>query len=172
MEEKSEALALCLFELQNCLLSLDAVSEAINNCIIVPTDMWRTWYWNQKCRSFVNLSWENKWAISRSGMFIYMSALIFNLSFNLIWRIGFFFRSLVKNDFFLCHERAWNFLSIVMYFKTWNFRHWWSRQYARWSFMYPSYVMAHQREIYSYTWELQIVKSDGLRFGPAFVTSK
>ena len=39
LEEKSEALALCLFELQNCLLSLDAVSEAINNCIIVPTDM-------------------------------------------------------------------------------------------------------------------------------------
>ena len=39
LEEKSEALALCLFELQNCQLSLDAVSEAINNCIIVPTDM-------------------------------------------------------------------------------------------------------------------------------------
>ena len=38
LEEKSEALALCLFELQNCLLSLDAVSEAINNCIIVHTD--------------------------------------------------------------------------------------------------------------------------------------
>ena len=39
LEGKSEALALCLFELQNCLLSLDAVSEAINNFIIVPTDM-------------------------------------------------------------------------------------------------------------------------------------
>ena len=38
LEEKSEALALCLFEFQNCLLSLDAVSEAINNCIIVHTD--------------------------------------------------------------------------------------------------------------------------------------
>ena len=38
LEEKSEALALCLFELQNCLLSLDAVSETINKCIIVHTD--------------------------------------------------------------------------------------------------------------------------------------
>ena len=38
LEEKSEAVALCLFELQNCLLSLDVVSEAINNCIIVHTD--------------------------------------------------------------------------------------------------------------------------------------
>ena len=121
MEEKSEALALCLFELQNSLLNLDAVSETINNCITVLTDKWRTWYRNQKCHSFVNLSWEVKWATSRSSVFIYMSALIFNLLFNLIWRIGFFFRSSVKNDFFLCHERAWNFLSIIMYFKTWNF---------------------------------------------------
>ena len=38
LEEKSEALALCLFELQNCLLSLDAVSETINNCVTVRTD--------------------------------------------------------------------------------------------------------------------------------------
>ena len=38
LEEKSEALALCPFELQNCLLSLDVVSKAINNCIIVHTD--------------------------------------------------------------------------------------------------------------------------------------
>ena len=36
--EKSEALALCLFELQNCLLSLDAVSEVINKCLTVHTD--------------------------------------------------------------------------------------------------------------------------------------
>ena len=42
LEEKSEALALCLFELQNCLLSLDAVSEAINNCTTVRTDKGRT----------------------------------------------------------------------------------------------------------------------------------
>ena len=35
-EENSEALALCLFE--NLLLSLDAVREAINNCVIVHTD--------------------------------------------------------------------------------------------------------------------------------------
>ena len=90
MEEKSETLALCLFELQNCLLSLHAISEVINNCRIVHTDKWRTWYWNQKYRSFVNPSWEDKYATSRSGMFIYMSALIFNLSFNLIWRIAFF----------------------------------------------------------------------------------
>ena len=34
-------------------------------------------------------------------MFIYMPALIFNLAFNLILRIGFFFRLSVKNDFFL-----------------------------------------------------------------------
>ena len=40
--EKSEALALCLFELQNCLLSLDAVSEVINKCIIVHTDKLHT----------------------------------------------------------------------------------------------------------------------------------
>ena len=64
----------------------------------------------------------------RSGMFIYMSALLFNLSFNLIGRIGFFFRSSVKNDFLHCQERAWNFLSIIMYFKRWNFWHWWSKQ--------------------------------------------
>ena len=38
LEEKSEALALCLFELQNSLLSLDAVSETINNRITVRTD--------------------------------------------------------------------------------------------------------------------------------------
>ena len=122
---------------------VDAISEVINNCRIGHTDKWRTWYWNQKYRSFVNPSWEDKYATSRSGMFIYMSALIFNLSFNLIWRIGFFFRSSVKNDFFLCHEKVWNFLSIIMYLKTWNFRHWWSKQYAGWSFMYPLYVMDH-----------------------------
>ena len=50
-EENSEALALCLFE--NLLLSLDAVREAINNCVIVHTDEWRKWYWNQKCCSFI-----------------------------------------------------------------------------------------------------------------------
>ena len=38
LEEKSKTLALCLFELQNCLLSLGAVSETINKCIIVHTD--------------------------------------------------------------------------------------------------------------------------------------
>ena len=37
MEEKSETLALCLFELQNCLLSLDAISEVINNCRILSS---------------------------------------------------------------------------------------------------------------------------------------
>ena len=118
--------SLCLFELQNSFLSLDAVSETITNCVTVRTDKWHTWYWNQKCRSFVNPSWKDKQATSRSGMFIDMSVLIFNLSFNLIRRRGFFFRSSVKNDFFFCHERAWNFLSIIMYFKTWDFRHWWS----------------------------------------------
>ena len=38
LEEKSEAVVLCLFELQNSLLSLDAVGETINNCITVRTD--------------------------------------------------------------------------------------------------------------------------------------
>ena len=38
--------------------------------------------------------------------------------------------------------------------------------------MYPLYVTAHKREIYSYMEELQIAKSDSLRFGPAFVTNK
>ena len=125
-EEISDALALCHFEFQNSFLSLDAVSETISNCVTVRTDKWRTRYWNQKCRSFVNPSWKDKQATSRSGMFIDMSVLIFNLSFNLIRRRGFFFRLSVKNDFFFCHERAWNFLSIIMYFKTWDFRHWWS----------------------------------------------
>ena len=38
LEEKSEDLALCLFEPLNCLLNLDAVSETINKCIIDHTD--------------------------------------------------------------------------------------------------------------------------------------
>ena len=36
LEEKS--VALCLFDLQKCLLSLDVASETINNCITVRTD--------------------------------------------------------------------------------------------------------------------------------------
>ena len=76
----------------------------------------------------------------------------------------FFFGCRLKMVFSLCHEEAWNVLSFIMYFKTWNFRHWWSKQYPGWSFMYPLYVMAHYQEIYSYVGELKIVKSDGLRF--------
>ena len=42
-------------------------------------------------------------------MFINMSALIFTLSFNLIWRIGSFFRSSVTNSFFPLSRRSLKF---------------------------------------------------------------
>ena len=95
-------------------------------------------------------------------MFIYMSALISNLLFSLIWRIWIiFFGPRLEMDFFFCHGGVWNFVSFIMYFKTWNVRHWWSQQYGGWSFMYPLYVVAHWREGLK---KLQIVKSDGLKF--------
>ena len=92
-------------------------------------------------------------------MFIYMSALISNC---LIWRIWvIFFGPRLEMDFFFCHGGVLNFVSFIMYFKTWNVRHWWSQQYGGWSFMYPLYFMAHWRESLK---KLQIIKSDGLKF--------